>query len=197
MLELNNVTLFGLDTVNYEGLMHAAEESQRAVTFNDVVLLSGRDAVIERGEDYSKWILTELPGVIKTDYVLIIQADGYILNPDAWDEEFLMYDYIGAPWPYQDRDVGNGGFSLRTKKFIDIAKYVYETTEQPNYHPEDNFTCRLKHDEMMELGVIFAPSTLAKNFSMESNPKYGSVWNGQFGFHNDRITDISKHDEFK
>ena len=31
-----------------------------------------------------------------TDFVLTIQHDGFILNPDAWRDDFFDYDYIGA-----------------------------------------------------------------------------------------------------
>ena len=36
---------------------------------------------------------------INSEHVLVIQDDGHIVNPDIWDDNFLDYDYIGAPWP--------------------------------------------------------------------------------------------------
>lgn len=47
-------------------------------------------------------MIKELNKYIETDYVLIVQYDGFILNPKAWMDEFLEYDYIGAPWWYTD-----------------------------------------------------------------------------------------------
>ena len=81
-----------------------------------------------------------LNNYIDSDFVLIIQDDGHIVNPHLWDNEFLNYDYIGAPWPnnkkwknrfskYDEKvssniirnfnlnNIGNGGFSLRSKNF--------------------------------------------------------------------------------
>ena len=30
---------------------------------------------------------------------LTIWTDGFIVHPEMWRDEFLKYDYIGAPWP--------------------------------------------------------------------------------------------------
>ena len=35
--------------------------------------------------------------------MLIVQDDGFIINKNLWDEEFLSYDYIGAPWPLDEK----------------------------------------------------------------------------------------------
>ena len=56
-----------------------------------------------------------------TDYVLTFQSDGFILNPDAWTDEFFNYDYIGAPWGDNRYAVGNGGFSFRSKKLMNFV----------------------------------------------------------------------------
>ena len=68
-----------------------------------------------------------------TPYVLIIQDDGFPIRPGL--EEFVgKWDYIGAPWvrhvtwydlypaKYQ---VGNGGFSLRSKRLCETASCIY------------------------------------------------------------------------
>ncbi|SAL48353.1 hypothetical protein AWB74_02212 [Caballeronia arvi] len=34
---------------------------------------------------------------IETEYALIVQDDGWILDIGNWSDEFLSYDYIGAP----------------------------------------------------------------------------------------------------
>lgn len=85
-------------------------------------------------------MIKELNKYIETSYVLIIQYDGFILNPDAWTDEFLEYDYIGAPWWYTDDcNVGNGGFSLRSKKLLEILANDDSILET---HPEDHHICR-------------------------------------------------------
>jgi len=62
---------------------------------------------------------------------LLVQPDGFVINPDKWDNQFFEYDYIGAPWeqvPHSYLDpwgkphrVGNGGFSFRSKKLLDVS----------------------------------------------------------------------------
>ncbi len=59
------------------------------------------------------------------DRVLIIQHDSALLRKGI--EDFLQWDYIGAPWKFQDAG-GNGGLSLRNPRaMFDICnKYVYD-----------------------------------------------------------------------
>jgi hypothetical protein len=68
------------------------------------------------GTEYSQYMLTEeFWNRVKGEHVLIFQTDSIILkNSPHRIEEFLEYDYIGAPWKW-DRTVGCGGFSLRKK----------------------------------------------------------------------------------
>ena len=101
---------------------------------------------------------------------MIFQTDSLLLREGV--DEFLKYDYIGAPWrkTKEGQLVGNGGLSLRTtKKMIEICE-KYTPTEQIW---EDIFF--IKHLK----GEGVADYETAKNFSMEDvysvNP---------FGVHN-------------
>jgi hypothetical protein len=59
---------------------------------------------------------------IPTETLLIFQTDTMILEP-AQLQEFLSYDYVGAPW--KSGHVGNGGLSLRKKsKMITVITTV-------------------------------------------------------------------------
>ena len=49
-------------------------------------------------KEYNNFLLTINP-YIDSDFALIVQDDGHIVNPTKWNAEFLNYDYIGAPWP--------------------------------------------------------------------------------------------------
>jgi hypothetical protein len=73
---------------------------------------------------YSRFMLQDLADHVKTDHVLVVQWDGFILDADAWDDRFLEFDYIGAPWPHfgDDHDVGNGGFSLRSRRLLEACR---------------------------------------------------------------------------
>ena len=59
--------------------------------------------------------------------ILIYQEDSFIFKKNI--DEFMDWDYIGAPWPKNTNDtpncVGNGGISLRTKQImIDVIKNI-------------------------------------------------------------------------
>ena len=78
--------------------------------------------------EYSKLLMTvDFWKLFYGETILIHQEDSYIFHNNI--NEFLKYDYIGAPWPAHQDDndygVGNGGFSLRTKsKMLEVIKKV-------------------------------------------------------------------------
>lgn len=118
-------------------------------------------------EGYNRFILHDLWKYVVTPWALIVQADGYAINPERWTDEFLDYDFTGAPWP--DGIVGNGGFSLRSKRFLEACRNV-------NYQGgnEDELVCRRPLP-----GMRYAPPHLAQQFSHEL---VGDL-NDSFGFH--------------
>jgi len=128
-------------------------------------------------EAYSEFMLKALGPHIKTSHVLVIQWDGFVLNPDAWCAEFLEYDYIGAPWRHisELHSVGNGGFSLRSRRLIDM---LAEPAFVPS-HPEDLAICCTHRDALERRGIRFAPVSLANRFAIED----GVLQADTFGFH--------------
>ena len=74
--------------------------------------------------DYNKLLISiDFWNSIPAENILIFQPDTLLLNDKI--DEFMKYDYCGAPWdpklPFMsDKSVGNGGLSLR-KKSIMIA----------------------------------------------------------------------------
>ena len=185
-LNLNNVTLIGVDGFNPERLNNPIKICTDYCTFYDVIKID--DKSINTAEQYSYFIMKQLHHYIKSDYCLIIQHDGYILNPRAWMNEFFNYDYIGAVWKWGPPSlVGNGGFSLRSKKLLDILK----TDEVKFGHPEDHYICRsgYNYEYLLSQGIKFAPIHIGHQFSTE-----GDIWRGSFGFHNNIITQIDDWD---
>lgn len=77
---------------------------------------------------YSKFLSTiEFWNFFEGEKILIYQEDSIIFKSNIND--FMHWDYIGAPWPKNQNDnincVGNGGFSLRTKQcMIDVIKKI-------------------------------------------------------------------------
>jgi hypothetical protein len=210
-IRLKNVTLLGIDCVNIERLQAAIDLCQEDFEFAQVKILSSlksedknvlRIKEIASLEEYSKFIISELVNYIDTPYVLVVQYDGFILNPEQWTDEFLNYDYIGAPWHVADwsiRDfdfpkdslgkkiVGNGGFSLRSKKFLEISARLFNEGKIPKPHPEDVAVCVWYREHFEKEGIKFAPVELAERFSVEGED---SVYKNQFGFHGFGWTNI-------
>ena len=135
-------------------------------------------------DDYNKFLIKDLNSYINTDYVLTFQNDGFIANPNSWSDEFLDYDYIGAPWWYDDdNNVGNGGFSLRSKRLLEVLASDDHIDE---FAPEDHVICRVYGDYLKEKhGIKFAPESLASKFSVENGH-----FDDQFGFHGKWNLDI-------
>lgn len=136
--------------------------------------------------EYSKFCVKDLINEFDTDFCLVEQLDGYILNADAWTNDFFNYDYIGAPWNlfkqlnYVSNDkndlVGNGGFSLRSRKIQTILASSF--SNDYNGEAEDVYICQTKRRLLESQGVVFAPHEVASKFSVENN-----FYVGQFGFH--------------
>lgn len=167
----------------------AGIEFARAVLFTDrwtpPQALPGIELVpiptLRSGADYSQFVVRVLPGHVHTSHVLISQWDGFVLDAAAWTDEFLLYDYVGAVWPDMPAElaVGNGGFSLRSQRFMAAGADLPVT----DIHPEDQVLCRT-HRPLLERGhgVRFAPVALARRFAFENESPRGPV----FGFHGPR-----------
>jgi len=124
-------------------------------------------------ESYNFFKLNRLDNHINTDFVLTIENDGFIIDASLWKDEFLNYDYIGSPWrdPINDksRRVGNGGFSLRSKKLLQATKKITDPLNGP-FGNEDVFICLKSKEELESLYKIkFAPVELAAKFGVEWN----------------------------
>ena len=47
---------------------------------------------------YSRLIIEDLHKYFDTSHCLIVQSDSFVVDSDLWKDEFLDFDYIGAPW---------------------------------------------------------------------------------------------------
>ncbi len=151
--------------------------------------------------DYSNFLIFELYKYIKTSHVLIVQWDGFIVNPKKWQKNFLLYDYIGAPFipriksSAYSRDlnddfyvVGNGGFSLRSKKLIEApSKYNLFDNKKLTNSNEDGFFCVLHRKFLESKGFKWAPFNIAKEFSIESPLNISELIDLPFGFHGRKL----------
>ena len=128
-------------------------------------------------DDYNKIIFQDLHKYFKTTHCLIVQADSFVVNSSLWKNEFLKFDYIGGPWPdkievnpnlilnLKQNPVGNGGFSLRSRKLVEAtSKFNFDDLNFP-MKAEDVLICYYLYKEMVDSGIQFAPAKLAAEFS--------------------------------
>ena len=76
---------------------------------------------------------------IPTETFLVFQTDSMI-NPRNSHllQKFLKYDYVGAPWPWDWLQVGNGGFSLRKRSKM-LAIIDSSPSLRATHQYEDHF----------------------------------------------------------
>lgn len=179
-MKLSEVTLIALGHSKYQKAhQRALDLSSSEIEFGAIKNVS--DDSLDTLDKYSQAILYDLWKHVDTKFALVIQADGYVLRPHLWTGEFLNYDYIGAPWPLPTDDisyrdgrgdivrVGNGGFSLRSKKLLRalVDLNLPFTDKGTGYFNEDGVLCCYYRNELEDYGIKFAPIKLAARFSTE------------------------------
>ncbi len=193
MLELPSITLCCIDTRNHALALRALVRSQQNIRFARTLLLTHAlpDGVavpatietvgirdIASRDAYSEFVLKSLLPYVDTAHVLLVQWDGYVVNPSAWDPAFVDCDYIGAKWFWAEagKRVGNGGFSLRSRKLLDAL-------QDPRIQLVDNedVTIGRAFRPLLEreYDIRFADEALAERFSFEAAYPIGTP----FGFH--------------
>ena len=193
MLHLPQVTLCCIDTANHALALAAMSRSMAGVQFgrsmfltdvpaHDVPLPEGLELVqiapLSSREDYSQFVLKSLRGYLATSHVLLVQWDGFVVNPQAWTDEFLACDYLGAKWFWYNDGmrVGNGGFSLRSRRLLDALADPRIALQGA----EDETIGRV-HRPLLERehGIRFGSEALADRFAFEAAYPIGKP----FGFH--------------
>lgn len=193
MLELPEVTLCCVDTRTVPLARYSMQQCLNVARFGDAVFLGPQgeqerhamppsvrwvDTPPLKGiEDYNRIMLQGLLPHVHTSHLLIVQWDGFIANPAAWRPEFLDWDYVGAPWYHAGHPgmVGNGGFSLRSRRLLEALTQMPLDTQTP----EDMWVCVEKRHELEQTyNIRFAPLALAQAFSCEYGP-----YRPAFGFH--------------
>jgi len=216
-LKLDNITLLALGSTQINENLMALKYSAKNIDFGAVKFISHEcpknlpeNVQFEKFNDFEKisfkefsyYCIYKLIEHVDTDYMLMIQPDGFIINPDCWTDEFLDWDYIGAPWPIRDdayidpfgnhHRVGNGGFTLRSRKVLEVPQIEdipFEVNQGTFYkhmnagaYNEDGNICVHNRHLFEKHGVKFAPVELAVRFSQELPvPEAEGV--RPFGFH--------------
>ncbi len=139
-----------------------------------------------------------------TENVLIIQNDGMPLC-ERFKEFEGRFDYIGAPFPpgrddwitrrllRPDTLVGNGGFSLRSRRLCEYACHAYRKIYRfiPDCYllNDDIYYCRLlsTYEKKYRTTMHFATPEEAARFSFEDDTAlFNQLSENPFGFHSQR-----------
>jgi len=177
MLRLPQVTLIALTNKDFEGHQRALKKSCEGIEWGATKIIW--DEGIKSIDDWNYKIIYELHNYVQTDFAFLFHADGFVCDPLQWREDFLRYDFIGAPWPlprdhYSYRTpegelirVGNS-VGLRSKRILQLPqalqipwKSYYGNTN------EDGFLCVHNRKLLESHGCTFAPIQVAKYFSKE------------------------------
>lgn len=205
---LKDVTLATVTSVHVQDTLSALLHCLKGIDFGAVKFISHSrpyalpPAVefcpcpkIQSLEEYSRFMIYHLNDYIATPFCLSIQRDGVVVHPKLWSDEFLNFDYVGAPWPIDNAfkanngkyvRVGNGGFSLRSKKLLALGKEMeIPFTSSTGCVHEDVFICVENGEEYESAGIRFADVETAARFSREFTLPETS-WVTPFGFHKHR-----------
>lgn len=215
-MKLSNVTLIAIShEAKLKDTIKAAKYCMSQIDFQSVKIITdtkSNDEEIDIIKDtdkidetkYAAMCINRLNHFVETDYAMVFQWDGFVINKDLWKDKFLDYDYIGAPWFFPiENTVGNGGFSLRSKKFLEVSEKVEYTPKECTYYldiqrqarpvaaPEDWFLCYHKYEHLKSEGIKFPDMQTAYEFSVE-HPTPKKIYQrnillsyNSFGFHGD------------
>lgn len=184
------VTLCAVTSVNVAATVQALETCLAQIAFANCLLFTDAAPVVRHpairimpiarltsSAAYSDFLLNHLVDHVLTSHCLVVQWDGHVLEAGRWDPHFLECDYIGATWPQFDdgHDVGNGGFSLRSRRLMELCRLP----PFRQLHPEDLAIGRTNRAWLERQGMIFADRELADRFSAE---RTGDL-HATFGYH--------------
>lgn len=174
-INLPQVTLIALTNKDFEGHKKAVEKSCGGIEFGAVKLIW--DEKCNSIDEWNRKIIYDLHKYVDTTHAILFHADGYVINPEKWNNDWLQYDFIGAPWPlptddysYRDEEgdiqrVGNS-VSLRSKRLMErVAKFEWKSYYGNTN--EDGFFSVHHRKELEKEGYKFAPLEVAVHFSKE------------------------------
>jgi len=196
-LQLPTTTLVCIDCIDSKRAIRVLEHCKSMVDFGDVKLLSSIPTDYEHRVRimplnsliaYSIFMLTRFHEFIDTPSCLIVQRDGWILNPQSFNPEWLGLDYIGPLFMQMDR-VGSGGFSLRSKK---IMQAVSKT--MPSWDGTQKSAELIQAQTPFYEDGMLSLTGFSKNYKIASNEQAADFANGGnrnplyfrekcFGFH--------------
>lgn len=188
---INDVTLLAISSIEIPKTIWALEKSRERLNFGAVKLISDIKPELPMGitheycprinniMDFNHYVFKELYKHVDTSHCLMVQFHAWVINPDLWDDNWLNFSYLGAPWPIKEGSyianngervrVGNGGFSLRSKRIMEIPSQLgWELRQEQSYFNEDGNLCAYWRKELLEMGIVYGTLEEACRFSFEN-----------------------------
>ena len=136
---------------------------------------------------YSTFMMHCLYAFIDTEFCLVVQDDGWVLDGNNWKKDYYNYDYIGGithaglvgnelylGFNWVDKKdpivVQNGGFSLRSRRFLEAPNHygiAHMFSMNMDIWNEDVQLSCLRHSLFTDLGYKIAPKEVSKEFAIE------------------------------
>jgi hypothetical protein len=184
-MNLPDVTLVMIDVQAPELARLSLRDSVQDIRFGEVVVFSDTDLVDKQLSQVAqefRWVPTSkwdslyervkyfwyaVPDYIHTKFMLEIQWDAWIIDPDMWTDEFLEYDFVGAPWWYTDGlNVGNG-CALRSMKFMRYLQEHQKEFPLKDAREDDLLGRRYRKKLEKEAGLKWPSEQLASRYAFE------------------------------
>ena len=180
-LVLDDVTVLAADTRTPRLAAHALGRALAIASFADAVLFTDRPVETVPGvrvapvgtfadfDAYGRFLAGPLAALVETSHVLVVQWDGWPLDASAWDPGFLRHDYVGARWAGRPdgASVGNGGFSLRSRRLLVALRDDPRLALRPGFAEDEQIGGAFRPILERDHGIVFAPEAVADRFSRE------------------------------
>mgnify|MGYP001474245386 CR=1 FL=1 len=214
-----SLTILAVADTKITETINSLKISSKKINYKKVVLLSSKHInksyifkeleiikiePLKSLKDYNHFIIYHLHKYVKSSHILLVQWDGFIINGKKWEDKFLDYDYIGAPFIPRAKNfdysrdqfgdfysIGNGGFSLRSLNLLRAAsKYELSDEKSRTQNHEDGFFSVYHRKFLESKGFRWAPFSLAKKFAIETPLSFRDFFDLPFGFHGKKLFKI-------
>lgn len=189
---MKDITLVAIDFITQDLTRYAIEHTLKHIDPKEIVIISDREVMpgvttvirepVANMTEYNVVMLKEVTEHVNTSHSLYVQWDGIAKDRKLWTDDFLNYDYIGAVWPWEPEgcNVGNGGFSLRSKRLLDACMDDHIQLTQERGMIAEDALIGIDYKKFLQdtYNIQYAPSALARQFSFELG-----IYQPSFGFH--------------
>lgn len=203
MLDLSNVTLVSIDSasdhysksnIRLAAISRIIPEILKEIKFGDVLMINpfGKNynlldlsfeglwdskSPVKNIAWLNNYMIKALPTLIKTEWYLIVQWDGFVINPEMWTNEFLNYPFIGG-----GDTMLNGGFSLRnTETMLKLSKIneCYDTGAEDGFYSSFLDIPNLNNKKNTPFKIAYPDATIINKFCFWDS----SIPESSFGWH--------------